>query len=134
MRHNRVTATVGGVLLAAGVGAGLAACSSGPSSPPNATQILQSDGYTPSAAYTGALQSGIGNSDGTVTSSQAGTEGDNIQGVVVFDNSTDAAAGVSALNGSGSTGFYTGLTVAQNGDVVTVTGPVSAWASAGSSN
>jgi hypothetical protein len=130
MRHNRVTAAVSGVLLAVGVGAGLAACSSGPSSPPNATSVLQSDGYTPSAAYTTAMQGGIeqsGSQASQITSSEAGTNGDNIQGVLVFDNSSDAATAAAQDPSAG------GITVAQNGDVVTITGNITAWAAVGGS-
>jgi hypothetical protein len=117
-----------GAVLAGTVG-GLTACSSGPSTPPNATQVLQSDGYTPSAAYTSSLQSGLDGGNGEVTSSQAGTNsaGD-IQGVVVFDNAADASAGQSALNSSGDA---TGLSVTTSGDVLTVTGSLSAWAALG---
>jgi hypothetical protein len=128
MRHNRVTSAVAGLLLAAGVGAGLVACSSGPSSPPTATQVLQSDGYTPSAAFTSSLQNGIGNSDGTITSSEAGTNGGNVQAVVVYDNASDASAGVSAVQ---SVVGGDGITVTSNGDVLTATGSLSAWAAAG---
>jgi hypothetical protein len=120
-------------LAAIAIGAGLAgligACgSSGSSGPPNATSILQSDGYTPSAAYTTAMQGGIasaGSQAGQVSSSEAGTNGDNIQGVIVFDNSADASAAAAQSPSAG------GLTVAQNGDVVTITGNVTAWASEG---
>jgi hypothetical protein len=129
MRHNRVTAAVSGVLVALGVGAGLAACSSGPTTPPNATQVLQSDGYTPSAAYTTAMQGGIassGSQASQITSSEAGTNGDNIQGVLVFDNSSDASTAVAQDTST------PGITVAQNGDVVTITGSISSWAAIGS--
>jgi hypothetical protein len=129
MRINRRTRAAAGVIAAIGLGAGLAACSSGPSTPANATQILQSDGYTVSAAYTTALQGGLASANapaGEITSSVAGTNsaGD-IQGVVVFDNAADAQSGAS---GAGSS---PGITVATNGDVVTLTGPVSAWAALG---
>lgn len=131
MRRNRVTAATAGVLVALGLGAGLAACTSGGSSaPPTATQVLQSDGYTPSAAYTTAMQGGIasaGSQAGQVTSSEAGTNGDNIQGVIVFDNSSDASTAAAQDPSAG------GITVAQNGDVVTITGSVSSWAAVGGS-
>jgi hypothetical protein len=129
MRRNRVTAAVSGVIVAVGLGAGLAACSSGPSTPANATQILQSDGYTPSAAYTTAMQGGIssaGAQAGQITSSEAGTNGDNIQGVLVFDNASDAQTAAAQDPSAG------GITVAQNGDVVTITGSITSWASLGS--
>jgi hypothetical protein len=125
----------GGVAIAAvlaGTVGGLTACSSGPSTPPNATQILQSDGYTPSAAYTQSLQGGLDGGAGTVTSSEAGTDNaGNIQAVVVFDNAADAQAGNAGLSNAGDTGFYTGITAKVSGDVLTVTGPVSAWESLG---
>jgi hypothetical protein len=115
-------------LAAVGVVAGLSACSGGSSSPPNATQVLQSDGYTVSSAYTSALQSGIdGNSE--VLSSIAGTNSSgDIQGVVVFDSASDEQAGASALQSQYSDD---GLIVASNGTVLTVTGSESTWASIG---
>ena len=74
------------------------------------------------------MQGGIasaGSQASQVTSSEAGTNGDNIQGVLVFDNSSDAAT---AAAQDPSTG---GITVAQNGDVVTITGSTASWAAVG---
>jgi hypothetical protein len=110
-----------------GAGAGLAACSSGGGGLPNATSVLQANGYTPSASYTSALQSGLSGTTG-VTSSEAGTNGDNIQLVIVFDNSADASAGASGVQSQyGSDG----ITTTSNGDVLTATGTVSDFVQAG---
>jgi hypothetical protein len=123
--RNRLFALIAIVLALGGVLGGLTACSGGSSTPQTATQIIQSDGYTPSAAYTTALQGGL-NGDSAVTSSQAGTNaaGD-IQGVVVFDNNADAAIGASGVSST------PGISIVTNGDVVTLTGAASAWANAG---
>jgi hypothetical protein len=114
-----IVAVLGGII-------GLSACS-GSSGPQNATQVLQSDGYTPSAAYTSALQGGLGNTDGMVTSSQAGTNGGNVQAVIVFANATDEQAGAAAVSSQ-----FAGLQIASHGDVLTATGPLTTWASLGS--
>jgi hypothetical protein len=124
--RNRLIALIAVIFVLGGV-IGLAACS-GSSGPQNATQVLQSDGYTPSATYTSALQGGLNSGGGTteITSSQAGTNSSgDIQGVVVFDNSADAQAGAT---GAGSS---PGISVVTNGDVVTLTGPSAAWAALG---
>jgi hypothetical protein len=125
--RNRLIALIAILVVLGGV-VGITACSGGSSAPQNATQVLQSDGYTPSATYTSALQSGLNSGGGTteITSSEAGTNsaGD-IQGVVVFDNGADATAGAT---GAGSS---PGITVATNGSVVTLTGSESAWAALG---
>lgn len=45
---NKPAKIIASIAIAASVGAGIGACSSsGSSTPPNATQVLQSDGYTP---------------------------------------------------------------------------------------
>jgi hypothetical protein len=126
--RKRIIGILAVVLVALGTIAGLSACSGGSSSstPQNATQILQSDGYTPSSAYTSALQGGLGSTSGEVTSSQVGTNGGNVQAVIVFDNATDEQAGATGIQGQ-----FTGLNSASSGDVLTVTGPLTAWASAG---
>ena len=131
--RNRLFALIAIVLAIGGLLGGLAACS-GSSGPQNATQILQSDGYTPNAAFTNALSSGLNGGSGEVTSSQAGTNsaGD-IQAVVVFDNPADAQAGEQGVAQAGDTGFYTGITPVLHGDVLTLTGPSTAWASLGAS-
>jgi hypothetical protein len=127
--RKRIIAILGAIAVLVGVLGGLAACS-GSSGPQNATQILQSDGYTPSSSFTSSLQGGL-TGDSAVTSSQAGTNNSgDVQAVVVFDNASDegtGAAGVQSLV-SGS-----GITSASNGDVLTLTGPLSAWAAAGNS-
>lgn len=126
---NRYFAIAASIAVVGGTIGGLTACSSGPATPQNATQVLQSDGYTPSSTWTDALQSGIGSTGGDITSSEAGTNsaGD-IQAVVVWNSASEASAGVTALN----TQFGSdGITTVSNGDVLTATGPLSAWASAG---
>jgi hypothetical protein len=132
-RTRKYLATIGtlGVL---GLGAdAVAACGgpSSPASPPTATSMLQSDGYTPSATYTSDFQNGLGSSAGQVTDSEAGTSGDNVQVVMEMDNSADASTVSTEMQTQH--GFYTdGLTTKQNGDVVTVTGTVSDFENAGS--
>lgn len=128
--NRRILAILGSVAVLGGTIGGLSACSGSSQSatPQNATQIIQSDGYTPSATFTQSLQGGL-DSDSTVTSSQAGTNSaGNVQAVVVFDNAGDeqtGAAGVQSLvTGSG-------ITAQSNGDVLTLTGPLAAWASVG---
>lgn len=130
MKNRRFIASIAIVAGIVGGGAALTACSSGPSGPPNATSVLQSDGYTPSAAYTSALQSGLGGApDGTVLSSQAGTNSnDQIQLVVVFDNATDAQAG---LTGVQTQYGSDGITSSASGQVLTATGTVAGFEQAG---
>jgi hypothetical protein len=118
-----IVAVLGGII-------GLSACS-GSSGPQNATQVLQSDGYTPNAALTQSLQSGIGASDSMVTSSQVGENNSgSVQAVIVFDNASDEQLGATSIQAAGYTG--NGINVVSNGDTLTATGPLSAWAAAGS--
>lgn len=130
-KKRTILGSVAAIAVLGGTIGGLSACSgSGSSGPPTASSVLSSDGYTPSAAYTTALQGGLASAGSSasseVTSSIAGTNsaGD-IQGVVVFDNAADATAGA---QGAGST---PGIAVVTNGDVVTLTGSESAWAALG---
>ena len=127
--RKRLAALIAIVAILGGI-VGLSACSGGSSTPQNATQILQSDGYTPSSAFTSSLQGGL-TGDTSVTSSQAGTNsaGD-VQAVVVFDNASDEATGAAGVSSLAS---GNGITSASNGDVLTLTGPLSAWAAAGDS-
>jgi hypothetical protein len=131
-RTRKFTATIRTIgVLGPGAGAVAACGGSGPSSPPNATSILQSDGYTPSSTYTSDFQNGLGSSSGQVTSSEAGRSGDNVQVVMVMDNSADA--NTVSTDMQRQYGAYTnGLTTTQNGDVVTVIGSLNDFASIGS--
>jgi len=115
------------------VAMGLSACSSGGSStPPSAQSVLTSDGYSYDAALTNAGQSSItstpGFPKGALSSIAVGTTGSNVQIVLVLDSqglATIAADGAKKdLSGQG-------LTIAQDGDVVTVTGPLSALSNGG---
>jgi hypothetical protein len=132
-RTRKFADTIGtiGVL---GLGAGAVAACGGPSSPaspPTASSTLQSNGYTPSATYTSDFRNGLGSSSGQVTSSEAGTSGEHVQVVMVMDNSADANTVSTGMQGQ--YGAYTnGLTTTQNGDVATVTGSLSDFASIGS--
>lgn len=125
----RILAILGSIAVIIGTVAGLSACSgSGSSTQQNATQLLQGDGYTPSSAYTNALQGGL-DSSSAVTSSQAGTNSSgDVQAVIVFDNAADEQAGA---DGAQSTLSGSGITLSSSGDVLTATGPVAAWASVG---
>lgn len=128
--NRRILAILGSVAVLGGTIGGLSACSGSSQSatPQNATQIIQSDGYTPSSTFTQSLQSGL-DSDSTVTSSQAGTNGaGDVQAVVVFDNAGDEATGASGVQ---SLVAGSGITSQSNGDVLTLTGPESAWAALG---
>jgi hypothetical protein len=131
MRHNRFTAAAAGVLLAVGVGAGLAACSSS-SSPPNATTVLQNDGYTPNSALDSALQSGLdqGGSPTGISSSAAGlsSDGSSIELVIVVSSASEASAVTTELNSEYAS---EGITTTSNGDVVTADGSYAAFSSAG---
>jgi len=124
--NRRITGAIAAAALAVGLAGGIGACGSSGSSPPNATQILQADGYTPSAAYTSDFQTGLAGGDGKVTSSEAGTQGDNVQVVIVLDNSSDAGSVASGLQTQ-----FSGLNITSNGDVVTVTGSTSDFANIG---
>jgi hypothetical protein len=110
-------------------GFGIAACGSSSSSttPPSAKTVLQQDGYTYDPALTNAAQSGASMPAGTA-SVAAGAKGDSIQIVIVFSDSALADVGYAGakrdLSGKG-------LAVAHNGDVVTATGPSSAFSSLG---
>ena len=117
-----IAGTVGAVAVLAAV----TACGGGgPASPPSAASILVSNGYTPDPVMQAAAQV-LGSNSG-VTSSAAGENANtSVQIVWVFSSSALAAAGVSTLGGSGG-----GITVGQNGDVVTATGSESAWAAQG---
>jgi hypothetical protein len=121
-------AILAGLAIIVGSVATITACS-GSGAPQTAAQILQSDGYTANASLTQSLQSGIG-SDSMITSSQAGENSSgSVQAVVVFDNSSDAQLGQSAVNTELNS---SSIAVTTNGDVLTATGPLAAWAAAGS--
>jgi hypothetical protein len=128
--NRRIASVLTAGAIAVGLAGGIGACSSsGSSSPPNATTILQNNGYTVSSDYTSALQSGIGSPSASgVSSSEAGTMGDNVQLVIVFDTSAEASAGASAINDQYA---VDGINTTSNGDVVTATGTVGAFSEAG---
>jgi hypothetical protein len=116
-----ITAIAAGAILAIVV----SAC--GSSGPPNATSILQSDGYTPSSAIESSMASSLG-SGSDVSSSAAGTDNaGKIQLVLVFTDSGAAAIGAAGVRSAAA-----GIAVTINGDVVTATGPATTWANAGS--
>ena len=96
----------------------------------SAASVLQSDGYTPDSAMTSSLTSQLGSTPG-VSSLAAGESGKGIQLVVVCDSPALASA---AATGEKSALGSSAITVAVNGDVVTATGPLSAWAAAGNSS
>jgi hypothetical protein len=96
---------------------------------PSAVSILQSDGYTPDSSLTSSLQSDPGSTPG-VSSFAAGKSGKGIQLIIVCTSPTLASA---AATGEKSTLGSSGITLSVNGDVVTDTGALSAWAKAGAS-
>jgi hypothetical protein len=117
----KITAAAAGAILAIVV----SAC--GSSGPPNATSVLQSDGYTPSPAIESSMASSLGSGSG-VSSSAAGTDSaGNIQVVLVYSDSGMAAIGAAGVRSDAS-----GIAVTQNGDVVTATGSATTWANLGS--
>lgn len=121
---------IAGLAVIGGVIGGLTACSgSGSSGPPNATSVLQSDGYTYDSALTNAVQTQIGgaqsNAADGLSSIAVGSQGNNFQVIMVFDNAAEASAGAS---GVGST---PGITMSTSGDVVTATGTGTAFANFG---
>lgn len=119
IRHGIAAIAVGVAL--AGI---ITACGGGGSSaPPNAQSVLKADGYTFSQTLTTAAQAA--SMPAGATSTAIGTNGGNIQAVIVFSSSALASAGASGSAGAG-------LTTAQNGDVVTVTGSSAAFAAQGS--
>jgi hypothetical protein len=102
---------------------------SGASSPPSAASILVSNGYTPDPNPDLQAAAQMLGANSGVTSSAVGENANSSEQFVwVFSSSALAVAGVSTLGGSGG-----GITVTQNGDVVTATGSESAWAAQGSS-
>ncbi len=118
------------VVLGFGAGAGLAACSSG-GGQANAQQVLASNGYTYDAALTQQVEQG----DGAIPAGDslaAGEMGSNVEIVIVATSpalASTAEAGVnSEVNGA------PGITVTQSGDVVTASGPLTAWGDVGNSN
>jgi hypothetical protein len=116
-----ITAVAAGAILAIVV----SAC--GSSGPANATSILQSDGYTPSSAIESSMASSLGSGSG-VSSSAAGTDNaGEIQLVLVFTDSGEAAIGAAGVRSAAA-----GIAVTVNGDTVTATGPATTWANAGS--
>lgn len=125
---NRILA---GAVSAAAVIAAVTACGGGGASvPPNATSVLQSDGYTllgGSAAEGSAMLASMGEAPSDVSSLAVGTNGTDEQVVFVFFSPAKASAFT-----QGQTGTSGGITVAQNGDVVTATGSEAAFNSAGS--
>jgi hypothetical protein len=129
IRKFTVTA-VSVAVLGFGAGAGLAACgSSGSSSPPNAQSVLQGNGYTYDSSFTSQVQKSLGSDTTGESSLAAGSQGSNIQLVIVFTSPTEAAAGASGEQQQLSSG--SGITVTSNGDVVTATGSFSAWEAQG---
>lgn len=124
MRHRIITSAL--VAGAIGIGAvATVACSSGPSAPPTATQILQSNGYTYDASFTQQLEQGISLPAGTTMA--AGESGSNLELAVVTTSPADASAAASSIQSQGDSG----LTLTTNGDVVTVVGPLTTWAADG---
>jgi hypothetical protein len=109
--------------------AAVTACGGGGASgPPNATSVLQSDGYTlltGTAAEGSAMLASAGIAPSDVSSLAVGTNGSDEQVVFVFFSPAKASA--FAQGGSGG-----GITVAQNGDVVTATGSEAVFEGAGS--
>jgi len=120
----RTIAAIAGIVLAGSV----TACgSSGSPASQNAAGVLQSDGYTPDSSLTSSLQSQVSTTPG-ISSLAAGRNSDGIQLVIVCTSPTvanEAETGEQQAIGSSS------ITLAVNGNVVTATGPTSAWASIG---
>ena len=106
----------------------VASCSSGSSGPPNAIDVLKSDGYTFDPTFTHAAQTGVGSQSAAagMTSLAAGTKGNSVQIVFVFTSQALATAGAS---GARSQLGSSGVKVVSNGDVVTATGDVSSFSS-----
>jgi hypothetical protein len=96
---------------------------------PSAASILQSDGYRPDSSLTSSLQSDPGSTPG-VASFTAGESGKGIQLIIVC---TSPALASAAATGEKSALGSSGITLSVNGDVVTATGALSAWAKAGAS-
>jgi hypothetical protein len=117
--------------VAVAVIAAVTACGGGGASgPPNATSVLQSDGYTllvGSGAEESAVLASMGEAPADVSSLAIGTNGSDDQVVLVFFSSAKAST-----FDHGQTGTSGGITLAQNGDVVTVTGSEAVFDSAGS--
>jgi hypothetical protein len=132
----KITATAVGIVLIGG----LAACgSSGSGTTPQATavsplpsavSILQSDGYTPDSSLTSSLQSALGSTPGA-PSFASGKSGKGIQLVIVC---TSPALASAAETGEKSVLGSSGITLSATGDVVTATGPLSAWSAAGATS
>jgi hypothetical protein len=121
-------AAAGAAVATLGIGIALTGCSSGPSGPPSAQSVLKADGYTYSQGFTSAIQSAA-SSQGfltNVTSMAFGETSDNAQLVLVYGTPAEATAAV-ADGDVGNAG--PGVNVVTNGDVVTGTGPISAWTS-----
>lgn len=127
----KLLAILGILGVVVGVVAGLSACSgsSGSSAPPSATTVLSSNGYTYDSAITSTVQGEVGSPAG-FSSLAVGEKGSDVQLVMVFTSPTQASAGAQAEQtqlGDGSEGIQ----VVSNGDVVTATGTLSAFAAQG---
>lgn len=120
-------AILAGLAIIVGTIAGLTACSGGssPSGPPSATSVLQSDGYTYDSALTGTVQSEIGAQGSSVglSSLAVGSQGSNLQLVMVFGTPAEATEGAAGVGNSAP-----GITVTTNGDVLTATGSGTSFA------
>lgn len=126
----KVLAILGCLAVVVSVIAGLSACSGSSQSatPPSATSVLSSDGYTYDSSLTSQVQTGLGSEPG-LSSLAVGEQGSNIQLVMVVTTASEASA---AASGVQSQYAGDGITVAANGDVITATGSLDAFASAGS--
>jgi hypothetical protein len=124
--NKRITGVVAAAALAVGLAGGIGACSSGPSGPPTASSVLQSNGYTQVSLQSlgqsaDALTSTLPSGD--VSSSAIGVKGDVYQFVIVT-----TPAGASDINSTGQLGSEesaasaVGVTITYSNDVLTLTG------------
>ncbi len=108
------------------------------SSPPLASSVSQSNGYTidvassntPAQIQANTPPGGPSILPGELSEASGSDGSGNLEGVEVFSSSSDAAT-VASNDTANSVG--TGLTVTQNGDVVTMSGPSYDWSSSTSS-
>jgi hypothetical protein len=128
MKNKALASALAGTAVIAGVFGGLTACSGGSSAPPSAASVMSADGYTADSALTSTVQSELGSQGSTdgLSSLAVGSQGSNIQLVMVFDTAAEASGGATAIGSS------PGINVSTNGDVLTATGTLTAFSNLGS--
>jgi hypothetical protein len=131
METHRKHLLLAGSLAIAATALTVTACGGGgPSGPPSATSVLQSDGYTLDSAQTSSLSAILASQHIAVLSDAVGDNGAAVeQEVLVFASAASAAQDAQVQN---QNDIGTGITTLATGDVETITGPATAFVSGNS--